>query len=94
MIPNPKLQHTEIMLQTRESKSTFRNNPSKRTYTIFDNSKGTDNHSSASFLFENQTRMMMNSDVDNQYNEVNNTTIRSSSLNVRAKKEGIGYKNG
>ena len=25
---------------------------------------------------------------------MNDTTIRSSSLNIRAKKEGIGYKNG
>ena len=100
LVTNPnhlKLQ-TEMMMQTRESKSTFPNNKtSKRTNTIFDNSRGTyDNHSSASFLFENQTKLGLDTFCKSQIqqNDPNDTTLRSSSLTIRAKKEGIGYKDG
>ena len=70
---------------------------------MYDNSRCGDTVSSASFLFENhyhhnkQSQLQSHHEHDlNNGNHKNrhNETLRSSSMKIRGKREGIGYKNG
>ena len=88
------------MLKTgEESKSNFGYFPEiteRRTNILFDDSRGLDTVSSASFLFgENHQKFSgQNIQTEIETSQQNDTTIRSSSLVIRAKKDGVGYRNG